>query len=66
MRPLRAAAIAGLHSLGKGANRTPPDRAVCRFERAGLQRGLTAAAGGFSAVFSAGGSTGTTGKDFTP
>src|SRR6516162_574085 len=33
MRPLRAAAIAGLRSLGKGANRTPPDRAVRRFER---------------------------------
>src|ERR1700739_3046955 len=46
MRPLRAAAIAGLHSLGKGANRTPPDRAVRRFERpggsavAGRRRGI--------------------------
>jgi ubiquinol-cytochrome c reductase iron-sulfur subunit len=51
---LGAAAIAGLHSLGKGANRTPPDRAVRRFERpdcsgsacrrrgfGGLQRGRT-------------------------
>jgi len=65
MRPFRAAAIAGLRSLDKGANRTPPDRAVRRMA-AGLQRGLLAAAGGFSVVFSAGGPTGTTGKDFTP
>src|SRR5580693_5234153 len=28
MRLLHAGAIAGLHSLGKGANRTPPDRAA--------------------------------------
>jgi hypothetical protein len=63
MRPLGAAAIAGLRSLGKGANRTPPDRAV-HAQAAGLLRGLLAAAG-FSAVFSAGGPTDTTGKDFT-
>src|SRR5262249_14992408 len=45
MRPLRAAAIAGLHSLGKGANRTPPDRAVHR-SSGRTAAGLPAAAGG--------------------
>jgi ubiquinol-cytochrome c reductase iron-sulfur subunit len=44
MRRLGAAAIAGLHSLGKGANRTPPDRAVRRLS--GRTAGLPAAAGG--------------------
>src|ERR1700741_3190924 len=54
MRPLRARPIAGLRSYGKGANRAPPDCAVCRFKRSdggsscrrrgdfgGFQRGRT-------------------------
>ena len=49
MRPLGALRIAGLRSFGKGANRTPPDRAVRR--SSGRIAGLLAAAGGIFGGF---------------
>src|SRR6202040_2674848 len=52
MRPLGARRIAGLRSFGKGANRTPPDRAVRR--SSGRIAGLLAAAGGIFGGFQRG------------
>jgi len=64
MRLLRAGAIAGLHSLGKGANRTPPDRAVRR--SSGRTAGLLAAATGFFGGLQRERTDRQDGKDFTP